>query len=470
MGSLLKGVGKIAKKVAKPEILLPLALMAASGGTFGPAIQAKMLGTAATGALPASTAAAQAAGLPIARSIGAAAAQGTPGWLGMGGSFSPFKGTLAKGIMAGLKNPLSMKGAATYGGLGLLAKNLTKDKVKGKDDKMNKQTQASYDMMRKMGEGMYSDEDINTYSAPYLAQMGGDYDKVTGGSGGGPDEGGYYEKLYPGLNYNLTRFVRPGQGWLTQPQKDPWNPYMAEGGRVGYGKGKLVASGIGSLVKAIKEMMAGAKLAKVTGGTGKTKIGDIEKLVKGMKFNRDDALRLNPRAGARYGLFGRQQPKVMDDDAGDLLELIEKFGGHEGGRVGLAGGGGPEWGSYKDWLESSDLLEKYPELEDMTSDEQQNFLESIGLLRAKGGRIGMQLGGLGSIPQAPMVPQGQQLDGRGGGFIPMGAQEGKDDVPAMLANNEFVMTSDAVRAAGGGDINKGAQKMYDLMNNLEARA
>ena len=52
----------------------------------------------------------------------------------------------------------------------------------------------------------------------------------------------------------------------------------------------------------------------------------------------------------------------------------------------------------------------------------------------------------------------------------MGAQEGKDDVPAMLANNEFVMTSDAVRAAGGGDINQGAQKMYDLMNSLEAKA
>ena len=88
----------------------------------------------------------------------------------------------------------------------------------------------------------------------------------------------------------------------------------------------------------------------------------------------------------------------------------------------------------------------------------------------KGGRVNYNLGGLGSIPQTPMVPQGQQLDGRGGGFIPMGAQEGKDDVPAMLANNEFVMTSDAVRAAGGGDINQGAQKMYDLMNSLEAKA
>ena len=75
----------------------------------------------------------------------------------------------------------------------------------------------------------------------------------------------------------------------------------------------------------------------------------------------------------------------------------------------------------------------------------------------------------GSIPQTKGIPAGMQLDGRGGGFIPMGAQEKKDDVPAMLAKNEFVMTSDAVKAAGGGDINKGAQKMYDLMNSLESK-
>jgi hypothetical protein len=44
-----------------------------------------------------------------------------------------------------------------------------------------------------------------------------------------------------------------------------------------------------------------------------------------------------------------------------------------------------------------------------------------------------------------------------------------DDVPARVSKNEFVMTADAVRAAGGGSINKGAQRMYQLMNNLEAR-
>ena len=56
-----------------------------------------------------------------------------------------------------------------------------------------------------------------------------------------------------------------------------------------------------------------------------------------------------------------------------------------------------------------------------------------------------------------------------GGFVPIGAYEKKDDVPARLSKNEFVMTADAVRAAGGGSINRGAQQMYNVMKNLEAR-
>ena len=64
---------------------------------------------------------------------------------------------------------------------------------------------------------------------------------------------------------------------------------------------------------------------------------------------------------------------------------------------------------------------------------------------------------------------GREMDMRGGGFIPIGAKERADDVPARLSKNEFVMTADAVRAAGGGSINKGAKRMYDLMNKLESK-
>ena len=64
---------------------------------------------------------------------------------------------------------------------------------------------------------------------------------------------------------------------------------------------------------------------------------------------------------------------------------------------------------------------------------------------------------------------GKEMDLRKGGFVPIGKKERADDVPARLSKNEFVMTADAVRAAGGGSVNKGAKRMYNLMNSLEAR-
>ena len=55
-----------------------------------------------------------------------------------------------------------------------------------------------------------------------------------------------------------------------------------------------------------------------------------------------------------------------------------------------------------------------------------------------------------------------------GGFVPIGRMEKADDVPARLSKNEFVFTADAVRNAGDGDVDLGAEKMYNMMKNLEA--
>ena len=82
--------------------------------------------------------------------------------------------------------------------------------------------------------------------------------------------------------------------------------------------------------------------------------------------------------------------------------------------------------------------------------------------RANGGIMGYNMGG-------SVLPRGMEMDYRQGGFIPMGSKERADDVPARVSKNEFVMTADAVRAAGGGSVNQGAKKMYQLMNNLEAK-
>mgnify|MGYP003133854957 CR=1 FL=1 len=80
---------------------------------------------------------------------------------------------------------------------------------------------------------------------------------------------------------------------------------------------------------------------------------------------------------------------------------------------------------------------------------------------AQGGRVPMQEGGI-------MDLGGMEKDYRTGGFVELGAEERADDVPARLSKNEFVFTADAVRNAGGGDIDKGAEVMQNMMDNLEA--
>jgi hypothetical protein len=64
---------------------------------------------------------------------------------------------------------------------------------------------------------------------------------------------------------------------------------------------------------------------------------------------------------------------------------------------------------------------------------------------------------------------GQEMDLRAeGGFVPIGRMEKADDVPARLSKNEFVFTADAVRNAGDGNVDKGAEVMYNMMKNLES--
>ena len=64
--------------------------------------------------------------------------------------------------------------------------------------------------------------------------------------------------------------------------------------------------------------------------------------------------------------------------------------------------------------------------------------------------------------------KGKEKDYRkDGGFVGIGRKEKADDVPARLSKNEFVFTADAVRNAGGGDIDAGAEVMHNMMDHLE---
>ena len=93
--------------------------------------------------------------------------------------------------------------------------------------------------------------------------------------------------------------------------------------------------------------------------------------------------------------------------------------------------------------------------------EQEAYEAAAKQLYAYGGRVGKADGGI-------MDLGGLEKDYREGGFVPLGAEERADDVPARLSKNEFVFTADAVRNAGGGDIDKGAEVMQNMMDNLEA--
>ena len=112
----------------------------------------------------------------------------------------------------------------------------------------------------------------------------------------------------------------------------------------------------------------------------------------------------------------------------------------------------------------------------MVRDEMAKFVRPA---KAYGGRMGYQNGspeenavqasGIMDLPLNENPAGITELDLREtGGFIPpVGVKEKADDIPAMLSNNEFVFTADAVRGMGNGNVNKGAQRMYDMMKKLE---
>jgi len=171
------------------------------------------------------------------------------------------------------------------------------------------------------------------------------------------------------------------------------------------------------------------------------------------------------------------------DEYFEMLKLIEKYKDMDELNVpghrfkdflhwGAQGAGGSGWPTMTEALESTD----HPAAE---------ALYETGEHYAQGGRTGYQNGRsarsialnqlYGIAPKRKGAQEGGLMDLGGmekdyrqeGGFVPLGGQERADDVPARLSKNEFVFTADAVRAAGGGDIDKGAEVMENVMENLE---
>jgi len=168
---------------------------------------------------------------------------------------------------------------------------------------------------------------------------------------------------------------------------------------------------------------------------------------------------------------------TMTDE--DVTTWVEQNMYSKGGRVGLGSGANDKFEEKIAALVAKGLSRELAETMVLADISPENFTIIDALeTKAQGGRIGFAYGPdqtaqaagiMGGLPTRSNAAGVKELDLRdSGGFIPpVGVKEKADDIPAMLSNNEFVMTADAVRAAGGGSVEKGAEVMYDQMKRLE---
>ena len=179
-------------------------------------------------------------------------------------------------------------------------------------------------------------------------------------------------------------------------------------------------------------------------------------------------------AGALTPQQEAEAQRISDETGIDINEIRNNPDKYLGRRFRASGGlmrlgfdeGGKDLSTdanYKGWKK---LYEKNPDAAAMNDNHQQylNFYERNKTKQAEGSKEPV------AKKTMPLLDMGgMEKDYReDGGFVPIGRMERADDVPARLSKNEFVFTADAVRNAGEGDIDKGAEVMYNMMKNLEA--
>lgn len=207
-----------------------------------------------------------------------------------------------------------------------------------------------------------------------------------------------------------------------------------DGGAGALSAGKLGLLGLGGAAIAAPFLMGGGEEEEVD-DTPFSQTPDSIASIVNMARNQDPSLRFLPK------------PKFVDN-----------FYAADGGLARMGYSQGQDVLSKEQMAMISDMKDKGMDMSTIesmtgaTAEQITNYLSSLNQ-KQEGGL--MDLGGL-------------EKDYREGGFVPLGAEERADDVPARLSKNEFVFTADAVRNAGGGDIDKGAEVMQNMMDNLEA--
>ena len=238
---------------------------------------------------------------------------------------------------------------------------------------------------------------------------------------------------------------------------------------LGSTKGKSITEGLGNVLKSPEWMIPAASL--VAGAFAKPE-QQLEggAMSRGAGINLQDIAKLanitDEKQGQAIGLNFLPEASARKYSPEEMALTYSQAGKAQGGRIGYDEGGDvanmdmialefqQEYG-YDLMLAKPELREWY-----INKWKEKNFYDKSEAPAEK--RVMAQEGGLMSLG-------GMEMDLRGGGFVPLGAKEKADDVPARLSKNEFVFTADAVRAAGGGDVDAGADKMYNTMKQLESR-
>ena len=220
---------------------------------------------------------------------------------------------------------------------------------------------------------------------------------------------------------------------------------MAMGGRMGYADGTTLG---GLMIKLDRPVQSGDPLGSYyDDGKGPLTPGflnDSYGPVNSLTGLRSIAIDRTQPVERKMGLFAYPDGSYPDGNMTTPIQTIPR-----------SVSANPVNDLYKYYLENS-----------TDEDYKRRIMESVKP------RFGVAMGGpMGSeIPVRQNQGGVSELDLRAkGGYIPVGIKEKADDVPAMLSKNEFVFTADAVRGAGNGSINSGAQKMYKLMKSLEKK-